>query len=140
MSVLHLKHTDLRPLLLLPDEQRWPRDLVWADLAVQQGCALSSAPERGDTGDPAEEAHHPGAILSAQLHGQGWRGPVRAQPVGPIGPNQGEKETMMCGWRHLCFRFILNSASPLQVLETVVNGIENMGGTWVQIHVFFSIA
>lgn len=49
-------------------------------------------------------------------------------------------KTLMCGWRHPCFRFILNSASPLQVLETVVNGIENMGGTWVRIQVFLSIA
>lgn len=64
---------------------------MWADLAVQQGRALPAAPERGDAGSPAEEEHHPGALSIAQLHGQGRGGTVRAQPVGPIRPNQGEE-------------------------------------------------
>jgi len=33
--------------------------------------------------------------------------------------------------QNACLVLVCNFASSLQVLETVVNGIENMGGVWV---------
>lgn len=82
----------LRPPLPIssPDEPRRSPDPVWADLAVQQGCALSSPPEWGDTRGSAKEEHHPGAFYCAQLHGQTRCRPLWAQPVGQIGTDQGE--------------------------------------------------
>lgn len=41
------------PAISFPDEPRRSRDPVRADLSVQQGRAVSSAPEPGDTGGAA---------------------------------------------------------------------------------------
>lgn len=74
--VQKVKSVDLRLPFSLPDEQRRPCDPVWADLPVQQGCAISSTPEQGDPGSPAEQEHHSGAVHRAQLHGQSQRRPL----------------------------------------------------------------
>lgn len=82
-----------RPLLTVssPDEPRRSCDPVRADLSVQQGRALSSTLEPGDTGGPAREEHYPGAFPRAQLHEQTGRCPLRAQPVAQIRTDEGKE-------------------------------------------------